>query len=148
MRNLPKIGDHIFVDRSVLGVKLYEHHGIYVGDDKVVHYNGLARGIVLEKSCFEEILSNVVPLDKRNIAKVEMTSLEEFTSGDILQIKKHANAPFSFFVKIFLMLKRYDKKSSFFLKFSGFLGFKSFSISAAISSGCTPNISSSALFEP
>ena len=95
MQNLPKIGDHIFVDRSVLGVKLYEHHGIYVGDDMVVHYNGLARGIVFEKSCFEEILSNVVPLDKRNVAKVEMTSLEEFTSGDILQIKKHANAPFS-----------------------------------------------------
>ena len=95
MQNLPKIGDHIFVDRSVLGIKLYEHHGIYVGDDMVVHYNGLARGIVFEKSCFEEILSNVVPLDKRNVAKVEMTSLEEFTSGDILQIKKHANAPFS-----------------------------------------------------
>ena len=95
MQNLPKIGDHIFVDRSVLGVKLYEHHGIYVGDDKVVHYNGLARGIVLEKSCFEEILSNVVPLDKRNVAKVEMTSLEEFASGDTWQIKKHANAPFS-----------------------------------------------------
>lgn len=95
MGNLLKIGDHIFVDRSVLGVKLYEHHGIYVGDDMVVHYNGLARGIVLEKSCFEEILSNVVPLDKRNIAKVEMTSLEEFASGDVLQVKKHANAPFS-----------------------------------------------------
>ncbi len=95
MQNLPKIGDHIFVDRSVLGVKLYEHHGIYVGDDKVVHYNGLARGIVLEKSCFEEILSNVVPLDKRNIAKVEMTSLEEFASGDPWQIKEYANAPFS-----------------------------------------------------
>ena len=95
MGNLLKIGDHIFVDRSVLGVKLYEHHGIYVGDDMVVHYNGLARGIVLEKSCFEEILSNVVPLDKRNIAKVEMTSLEEFASGDVLQVKKHADAPFS-----------------------------------------------------
>ena len=95
MKNLPNIGDHVFVDRSVFGIKLYEHHGIYVGDDMVVHYNGLARGIVLEKSCFEEILSNVVPLDKRNVAKVEMTSLEEFTSGDILQIKKHANAPFS-----------------------------------------------------
>ena len=95
MENLPNIGDHIFVDRSVLGIKLYEHHGIYVGDDMVVHYNGLARGIVFEKSCFEEILSNIVPLDKRNVAKVEMTSLEEFASGDILQIKKHANAPFS-----------------------------------------------------
>ena len=95
MRNLPKIGDHIFVDRSVLSIKLYEHHGIYVGDNMVVHYNGLARGIVLEKSCFEEILSNVVPLDKRNIAKVEMTSLEEFASGDVLQVKKHADAPLS-----------------------------------------------------
>ena len=95
MENLPKIGDHIFVDRSVLGVKLYEHHGIYVGDDIVVHYNGLARGIVLEKSCFEEILSNVVPLDKRNIAKVEMTSLKEFASGDTWQIKEYVNAPFS-----------------------------------------------------
>ena len=95
MQNLPKIGDHIFVDRSVFGIKLYEHHGIYVGDDMVVHYNGLARGIVFEKSCFEEILSNVVPLDKRNIAKVEMTSLEEFASGDTWQIKEYANAPFS-----------------------------------------------------
>ena len=95
MQNLPKIGDHVFVNRSVFGIKLYEHHGIYVGDDMVVHYNGLARGIVLEKSCFEEILSNVVPLDKRNIAKVEMTSLEEFASGDTWQIKEHANAAFS-----------------------------------------------------
>ena len=95
MENLLKIGDHVFVDRSVLGIKLYEHHGIYVGDDMVVHYNGLAHGIVLEKSCFEEILSNVVPLDKRNIAKVEMTSHEEFASGDVLQVKKHADAPFS-----------------------------------------------------
>ena len=95
MKNLPNIGDHVFVDRSVFGIKLYEHHGIYVGDDMVVHYNGLARGIVLEKSCFEEILSNVVPLDKRNVAKVEMTSLEEFASGDTWQIKEHANAPFS-----------------------------------------------------
>ena len=95
MQNLPKIGDHVFVDRNVFGVKLYEHHGIYVGDDMVVHYNGLARGIVLEKSCFEEILSNVVPLDKRNIAKVEMTSLEEFVSGDTWQIKEYTNAPFS-----------------------------------------------------
>lgn len=95
MQNLPKIGDHIFVGRSVFGVKLYEHHGIYVGDDIVVHYNGLARRIVLEKSCFEEILSNVVPLDKRNIAKVEMTSLKEFASGDTWQIKEYANAPFS-----------------------------------------------------
>ena len=95
MENLPKIGDHVFVDRSVFGIKLYEHHGIYVGDAMVVHYNGLARGIVFEKSCFEEILSNVVPLDKRNVAKVEMTSLEEFASGDTWQIKEHANAPFS-----------------------------------------------------
>jgi len=95
MENLPKIGDHVFVDRSVFGIKLYEHHGIYVGDAMVVHYNGLARGIVFEKSCFEEILSNVVPLDKRNIAKVEMTSLEEFASGDTWQIKEHANAAFS-----------------------------------------------------
>ena len=95
MENLPKIGDHVFVDRSVFGIKLYENHGIYVGDDMVVHYNGLARGIVFEKSCFEEILSNVVPLDKRNIAKVEMTSLEEFASGDTWQIKEHANAAFS-----------------------------------------------------
>ena len=49
----------------------------------------------MKKSCFEEILSNVVPLDKRNIAKVEMTSLEEFASGDTWQIKEHANAAFS-----------------------------------------------------
>lgn len=95
MENLPKIGDHVFVDRSVFGLKLYEHHGIYVGDDIVVHYNGLAHGIVLEKSCFKEILSNVVPLDKHNIAKIEMTSLKEFASGDIWQIKEHANVPFS-----------------------------------------------------
>ena len=50
MENLLKIGDHVFVDRSVLGIKLYEHHGIYVGDDMVVHYNGLAHGSCLKRA--------------------------------------------------------------------------------------------------
>ena len=36
----PAAGDHL---RSRRG--LYDHHGIYVGDNRVVHYSGLARGL-------------------------------------------------------------------------------------------------------
>lgn len=38
----PKLGDHIYSDRK-WGV--YTHHGIYVGNDTVVHYSGMSDGI-------------------------------------------------------------------------------------------------------
>lgn len=44
------LGDHIYVDRY-LGI--YTHHSIYIGDEKVIHYSGLANG--LESGKIEEI---------------------------------------------------------------------------------------------
>lgn len=35
-----KAGDHIYSPRTG-----YDHHGIYIGDDKVIHYSGLSNGI-------------------------------------------------------------------------------------------------------
>jgi len=37
---MPKKGDHLKSSRSV-----YTHHGLYVGDDRVIHYSGLSDGI-------------------------------------------------------------------------------------------------------
>ena len=44
------VGDHIYVDKY-LGI--YTHHGIYIGDEKVIHYSGLANGF--ESGKIEEI---------------------------------------------------------------------------------------------
>ncbi|HQV23964.1 MAG TPA: lecithin retinol acyltransferase family protein, partial [Agitococcus sp.] len=46
MKNLEP-GTHIKVSRNI-----YDHHGIYVGDDRVIHYSGLANS--LEKGSIEE----------------------------------------------------------------------------------------------
>ncbi len=35
-----KRGDHIVVDRG-----MYQHHGIYCGNNRVIHYSGLANGL-------------------------------------------------------------------------------------------------------
>ncbi len=39
--NRPGYGDHIFVKRINYGANhVYEHHGIYIGNDKVIHFHG------------------------------------------------------------------------------------------------------------
>lgn len=67
----PKLGDHLVKPRPG-----YTHHGIYVGDDKVIHYAGFADGF--------------------NSAPVEQLSLDAFheNSGKF-SVKRHGNAKFS-----------------------------------------------------
>lgn len=51
IKNEPKIGDHLRVNRG-----LYSHHGIYIGDDRVIHFGSLTNelnpedAVVLETS--------------------------------------------------------------------------------------------------
>lgn len=63
-------GSHLIVGRG-----LYTHHGIYVGQDQVIHYSGMASGI--SKGC------------------VELTSLEEFSQGKTIKVKDYQKTPFT-----------------------------------------------------
>ncbi len=65
-------GKHLITQR--LG---YTHHGIYAGNNSVIHYSGLAEGP----------LSGGGP--------VERVSLREFSGGPKVRIKEHPNATFS-----------------------------------------------------
>lgn len=49
----------------------YSHHGIYIGNEEVIHYSGFA--------------------DSERTGPVEIISLEEFHSGSGYKIKKHPN---------------------------------------------------------
>jgi len=64
--SLPKFGDHLVTPK--IG---YYHHGIYVGDEKVVHYSGLAEGF--------------------NSGPIEELSLDKFKNGKKFEIKPHPN---------------------------------------------------------
>jgi len=63
-------GTHVVADRT-----LYEHHGIYVGNGRVVHYAGLATG--WESGSVEEV------------------SLEQFADGESVVASAHASRSFS-----------------------------------------------------
>ena len=63
-------GTHLVTDRTV-----YTHHGIYVGDGRVVHYAGLANG--LESGPVEEV------------------SLEQFANGERVFAAAHSSRSFS-----------------------------------------------------
>lgn len=65
----PPLGSHVVTPR-----RAYAHHGIYVGDGKVVHYSGLAHG--LRRGPVEEI------------------PLAHFTGGHAVYVS--ADAPFEF----------------------------------------------------
>ena len=56
--NLPKLGAHLISPR--IG---YKHHGIYVGDKKVIHYSGLADG--LHSGPVEEVCLNTFQQNKK-----------------------------------------------------------------------------------
>lgn len=66
----PQIGDHIYCKR-----RGYSHHGVYIGDDQVVHYSGLHEGL--------------------QTGPVVTTSLDDFLGGADLQIKQHRSAKLS-----------------------------------------------------
>jgi len=68
--NLPEIGSHLKTSRTA-----YTHHGIYVGNYKVVHYAGLADGL--------------------NSAPVEETTIEKFLNGKNYEVIPHPNKTYS-----------------------------------------------------
>ncbi|MDX9989707.1 lecithin retinol acyltransferase family protein [Thiothrix unzii] len=66
----PKIGSHLVTPR-----KGYTHHGIYIGNGKVIHYSGLADG-------FEA-------------GPVEEATLEKFSNGRGFTVKEYESPVFS-----------------------------------------------------
>ncbi|QUM76490.1 lecithin retinol acyltransferase family protein [Moritella sp. 24] len=65
-----RIGDHLLVSR-----KVYTHHGIYVGNNQVIHYSGLADGL--------------------QSGPVLKTSLTDFTGGEVLHKREYQNPSYS-----------------------------------------------------
>ena len=63
-------GTHLVSDRG-----LYTHHGLYIGNNKVIHYSGLADGM--------------------ESGPIEIIELEEFHNGDGYDIQKHSNAKYT-----------------------------------------------------
>jgi Lecithin retinol acyltransferase len=59
----PPLGSHLVTPRL-----LYAHHGIYVGNGRVIHYAGLAHGL--------------------RCAPVEETSIERFAQGRGIQVRR------------------------------------------------------------
>jgi len=68
--NLPEIGSHLKTPR--IG---YTHHGIYVGNYRIVHYAGLADGL--------------------NSAPVEETTIENFLNGKNYEVIPHPNKTYA-----------------------------------------------------
>jgi hypothetical protein len=67
---LKKIGIHLKSSR-----KIYSHHGIYIGNGKVIHYSGLAEGL--------------------SFGRIEITTLDEFSGTTGYEIVKHENMKYS-----------------------------------------------------
>ena len=67
---MPKRGDHLKVDKG-----LYSHHGLYIGDGKVVHYSGLADGL--------------------SSGPIEVTTLQKFCGGDDIEAVEHSEKIYS-----------------------------------------------------
>lgn len=61
---MPNLGDHLKSPRG-----LYTHHGIYVGNDSVIHYSGMSDGI--------------------QSGPVEEVSLKEFCGGNSFDVVRH-----------------------------------------------------------
>lgn len=59
-----KTGDHLVTKRNG-----YTHHGLYIGNDEVIHYSGNADGL--------------------SKGSIEVTSVHEFSDGHSLRIKEH-----------------------------------------------------------
>lgn len=70
MNPLPPVGAHLVTPR-----RLYQHHGIYVGDGRVVHYAGFCGGM--------------------HRGPVEEVSLETFCRGRGYRVKRHRRQAFA-----------------------------------------------------
>lgn len=69
----PVLGDHIRVERYG---GLYYHHGIYIGNNKVIHFAPLSGGEIINWS----------------EAKVIETSLEDFLKGGKVEVRQYTDA--------------------------------------------------------
>ncbi len=67
---MPKIGDHLKSSRGI-----YTHHGLYVGDGRVIHYSGLSDGM--------------------QSGPIEEVSLATFCAGYDYEIVKHENRKYT-----------------------------------------------------
>ena len=67
---MPNLGDHLKSSRG-----LYTHHGIYIGDNLVIHYSGLSGGM--------------------QTGPIEETSLYKFCSGNYFEVAKHDDREYS-----------------------------------------------------
>jgi hypothetical protein len=65
-----KKGTHLVSDRG-----LYTHHGLYIGNQQVIHYSGLADGM--------------------ESGPIEIVKLDEFHNGNGFDIQEHPNAKYS-----------------------------------------------------
>lgn len=65
-----KLGDHLISSRFG-----YTHHGIYIGDNKVIHYSGLADGL--------------------RGGPVEVATLEAFAAGKPFHVRQYKEAKFN-----------------------------------------------------
>lgn len=81
--SLPPIGSHL-VSRRCGG--LYTHHGVYVGNGNVVHYEGFAGGVNIH---------DVIPIDQFARSSIRCVSLEVFCGGNEFFIQKHNCPKFS-----------------------------------------------------
>lgn len=75
-----QIGDHLVTPRGI-----YTHHGIYVGDGKVVHYSGFADWVNGLKS----VIGSGIKFP------IEEVTLADFELGKGFSVKPHANPLFS-----------------------------------------------------
>jgi len=66
------LAEHLVTPRAC---NAYTHHGIYIGEARVVHYSGLADGL--------------------SKGKVEITGIDEFSCGNGISITHHNDSPYS-----------------------------------------------------
>lgn len=65
-----KLGDHLVTSRIA-----YTHHGIYIGNNQVIHYSGLA--------------------DDQSSGEICQVSLEKFCNGNKVRVKQHPSRKYS-----------------------------------------------------
>src|SRR5690554_493914 len=65
-----QLGDHLVTQRFG-----YTHHGIYAGEERVIHYAGFSKAFKKDR--------------------VEITSLEEFSRGRKIRVQPHKDARYS-----------------------------------------------------
>ena len=78
--SLPELGSHL-ISQRVNGI--YTHHGIYVGNKKVIEYSGFSEGFNI---------NDIIPIEQCNRSPISIVSLEEFTKGNGFKIKLHPNS--------------------------------------------------------